>query len=80
VEKFIRLLDSPDGNVAEQSVRAVSMFIALMILLFQVWGLGNISGDSPECRDFVLRAGAMGPLLALLSSKLLLGRRLLIKT
>jgi importin subunit alpha-6/7 len=29
-----------------------------------VWALGNIAGDSPNCRDMVLGAGAMGPLLA----------------
>jgi hypothetical protein len=34
----------------------------------QVWGLGNIAGDSPKCRDYVLQVGAMGPLLTLLGS------------
>lgn len=28
-----------------------------------VWALGNIAGDSPVCRDMVLDAGAMPPLL-----------------
>jgi importin subunit alpha-6/7 len=28
-----------------------------------VWALGNIAGDSPKCRDLVLEAGAMTPLL-----------------
>ena len=28
-----------------------------------VWALGNIAGDSPNCRDLVLNANAMGPLL-----------------
>ena len=28
-----------------------------------VWALGNIAGDSPTCRDLVLREGAMQPLL-----------------
>ena len=32
-----------------------------------VWALGNIAGDSPQCRDFVLSAGALPPLLALLN-------------
>jgi importin subunit alpha-6/7 len=28
-----------------------------------VWALGNIAGDSPKCRDLVLDAGALTPLL-----------------
>jgi hypothetical protein len=28
-----------------------------------VWALGNIAGDSPQCRDLVLNAGALPPLL-----------------
>jgi importin subunit alpha-6/7 len=28
-----------------------------------VWALGNIAGDSPKCRDLVLEAGALLPLL-----------------
>lgn len=28
-----------------------------------VWALGNIAGDSPKCRDMVLEAGALMPLL-----------------
>jgi hypothetical protein len=32
-----------------------------------VWALGNIAGDSPKCRDIVLHAGALQPLLALLN-------------
>lgn len=32
-----------------------------------VWALGNIAGDSPKCRDIVLKAGALQPLLALLN-------------
>jgi hypothetical protein len=28
-----------------------------------VWALGNIAGDSPQCRDFVLNNNAMNPLL-----------------
>ena len=28
-----------------------------------VWALGNIAGDSPKCRDLVLEAGALMPLL-----------------
>ena len=44
---FCRLLSSPNGDVREQAV----------------WALGNIAGDSPTCRDLVLREGAMQPLL-----------------
>ena len=28
-----------------------------------MWALGNIAGDSPKCRDQVLGAGALQPLL-----------------
>lgn len=31
-----------------------------------MWALGNIAGDSPTCRDFVLGQGVLAPLLALL--------------
>jgi hypothetical protein len=31
------------------------------------WGLGNIAGDSPDCRDTVLRGGVLPPLLAQLT-------------
>jgi importin subunit alpha-1 len=33
-----------------------------------VWALGNIAGDSPTCRDMVLNAGALVPLLAQLNN------------
>lgn len=48
---FIELLSSQVFDVREQAV----------------WALGNIAGDSPKCRDFVLGAGAMRPLIALLN-------------
>ena len=48
---FIELLSSPVLDVREQAV----------------WALGNIAGDSPKTRDFVLEAGALRPLLALLN-------------
>ena len=53
---FVRLLASPNDDVREQAV----------------WALGNIAGDSPDCRDLVLASGALRPLLAQLheSSKL----------
>ena len=51
---FVKLLSSPSDDVREQSVLA----------------LGNIAGDSPRCRDLVLGAGAMAPLLAQVSAPL----------
>ena len=50
VELLCGLLLSPNEDVCEQAV----------------WALGNISGDSPHCRDLVINAGAMMPLLAVL--------------
>lgn len=50
IELLCGLLLSPNDDVCEQAV----------------WALGNISGDSPHCRDLVLNAGAMMPLLAVL--------------
>jgi hypothetical protein len=34
-----------------------------------VWALGNIAGDSPQCRNMVLQAGALPPLLDQLGDK-----------
>ncbi|KAI9619708.1 hypothetical protein H4Q26_014090 [Puccinia striiformis f. sp. tritici PST-130] len=48
---FIELLSSQVLDVREQAV----------------WALGNIAGDSPACRDYVLDQGALAPLLALLN-------------
>ncbi len=50
---FIQLLSSPSIDVREQAV----------------WALGNIAGDSPVCRDEVLRNGALQPLLAILAEQ-----------
>jgi len=49
VEIFVILLKSPNEDVREQAV----------------WALGNIAGDSFTCRDLVLKAAALGPLLEL---------------
>lgn len=47
VPRFRDLLSSSNDDVREQAV----------------WALGNIAGDSPQCRDFVLSHGVMEPLL-----------------
>ncbi|ORZ26985.1 armadillo-type protein [Lobosporangium transversale] len=47
VPLFVELLSSPVADVKEQAV----------------WALGNIAGDSPRCRDIVLHANALMPLL-----------------
>lgn len=44
---FIRLLSSDFEDVQEQAV----------------WALGNIAGDSPDCRDYVLSENILMPLL-----------------
>ncbi|XP_076454058.1 importin subunit alpha-4-like [Babylonia areolata] len=47
VPYFLRLLQSPHQNVCEQAV----------------WALGNIIGDGPICRDYVISLGAVQHLL-----------------
>lgn len=37
--------------------------IFLLMYMQAVWALGNIAGDSAKCRDLVLDAGALDPLL-----------------
>lgn len=51
VVSFVKLLRSPHNNVAEQAV----------------WALGNIAGDGPELRDYVIKAGIVRPLLELIN-------------
>jgi hypothetical protein len=50
--------------------------------MFQaVWALGNIAGDGPQLRDFVIKCGVVEPLLQLArysdSPKLSVGANLL---
>jgi importin subunit alpha-1 len=47
VPHFVRLLATPNVDVLEQAI----------------WALGNIAGDSPQCRDLVLTQGVLAPLL-----------------
>uniref|UniRef100_A0AAZ3Q325 Importin subunit alpha n=1 Tax=Oncorhynchus tshawytscha TaxID=74940 RepID=A0AAZ3Q325_ONCTS len=48
---FLRLLQSPHQNVCEQAV----------------WALGNIIGDGPQCRDYVISLGVVKPLLSFIN-------------
>ncbi|KAK4880320.1 hypothetical protein RN001_008466 [Aquatica leii] len=48
VPLFLQLLHSPQQNVCEQAV----------------WALGNIIGDGPHLRDFVIELGVVNPLLS----------------
>ncbi|KNC85686.1 hypothetical protein SARC_02135 [Sphaeroforma arctica JP610] len=52
VPSFVRLLNSPAEDVAEQAV----------------WALGNIAGDCSQYRDYVLECGVLRPLLALIAN------------
>ncbi|XP_071950554.1 importin subunit alpha-3-like [Antedon mediterranea] len=47
VPLFLQLLESSHQNVCEQAV----------------WALGNIIGDGPSCRDYVISLGVVEPLL-----------------
>ncbi|KAG8196256.1 hypothetical protein JTE90_023812 [Oedothorax gibbosus] len=47
VPLFLELLKSPHQNVCEQAV----------------WALGNIIGDGPDFRDYVIKLGVVSPLL-----------------
>uniref|UniRef100_A0A674AJA5 Importin subunit alpha n=1 Tax=Salmo trutta TaxID=8032 RepID=A0A674AJA5_SALTR len=51
VPLFLRLLQSPHQNVCEQAV----------------WALGNIIGDGPQCRDYVISLGVVKPLLSFIN-------------
>lgn len=52
VPKFVDLIMSPEQNVAEQAV----------------WALGNIAGDGPSARDFVLAHNIIENLLKLMQA------------
>lgn len=53
VPLFVQLLSSPSEDVREQAI----------------WALGNIAGDSPECRDHVLNIdGSLHAILQILKS------------
>ena len=52
VPLFIVLLNSNDAHIAEQCV----------------WALGNIAGDGPMYRDYVITTGIIPPLLQWISS------------
>uniref|UniRef100_A0A8C5M0H7 Karyopherin subunit alpha 3 n=1 Tax=Leptobrachium leishanense TaxID=445787 RepID=A0A8C5M0H7_9ANUR len=51
VPLFLRLLHSLHQNVCEQAV----------------WALGNIIGDGPQCRDYVISLGVVKPLLSFIN-------------
>ncbi|KAI0987744.1 hypothetical protein GJ496_008444 [Pomphorhynchus laevis] len=51
VQGLIRLLRSPHANICEQAV----------------WALGNIIGDGPDCREYVVTQGFIEPLLAFIN-------------
>lgn len=54
VPLFLELLKSPHQNVCEQAV----------------WALGNIIGDGPEFRDYVIRLGVVPPLLSFIKPEI----------
>ncbi|KAF2068516.1 hypothetical protein CYY_010159 [Polysphondylium violaceum] len=51
IHTFLRLVNSPNSEICEQCI----------------WGLGNIIGDSSDCRDLVLKEGITDKLIQLLS-------------
>eukprot|EP01134_Creolimax_fragrantissima_P003859 CFRG3859T1 len=52
VEAFAHLLSVHDLQTVEQAV----------------WGIGNVAGNSAECRDLVLRSGCLKPILQILQT------------
>ncbi|PRD28292.1 UNVERIFIED_CONTAM: Importin subunit alpha-4 [Trichonephila clavipes] len=54
VPLFLELLKSPHQNVCEQAV----------------WALGNIIGDGPDFRDYVIKLGVVAPLLSFIKPEI----------
>lgn len=54
VPLFLQLLNSPHQNVCEQAV----------------WALGNIIGDGPALRDYVIQLGVVQPLLTFINPEI----------
>lgn len=54
VPLFLQLLHSPKQNVCEQAV----------------WALGNIIGDGPHLRDYVIELGVVNPLLSFIKPEI----------
>lgn len=54
VPLFLKLLNSPQQNVCEQAV----------------WALGNIIGDGPHLRDYVIELGVVNPLLSFIKPEI----------
>lgn len=54
VPKFLQLLHSPAPSVCEQAV----------------WALGNIIGDGPVLRDYVIKLGVIHPLLSFIKPEI----------
>ena len=45
----------------------LEVYFLNLLLCQAVWALGNVAGDSPQCRDLVLSKGALLPLLSQLN-------------
>lgn len=54
VPRFLQLLNSPAPNVCEQAV----------------WALGNVIGDGPVLRDYVIKLGVVQPLLSFIKPEI----------
>lgn len=72
---FVKLLETSQNNDVQEQVtfltekdRQSTSNKQLLMSLQVVWALGNIAGDSAMCRDEVLDAGILPPLLTLLDS------------
>ena len=56
VPLFLELLNSPHQNVCEQVTTHTSYFFTCCFIRSQaVWALGNIIGDGPHLRDYVIQ-------------------------